>query len=380
MRRPSGALPWRRLDPRQRRRVDRDGHRRGDPARRSHLARVRPRRRRWEQSSDAWPGEARRRPEQGLPNWSVREPLARWLAPRRASAAAGRRACSTSAAASSRTFRTSRPRASTSASTSSRTRTPTSTGRSRRSRSRTRASTSSSASRCSSTSRTPAQAVRELHRVTRPGGRVLASTHGTQVYHPLPEDHWRWTHAGLERLFHSDGDWRSVTVRPGAGTCACLGMLIATFIDLLAQRLHVVWARALLVNRVVNTVAAAIDGRSRLLREPVPGLADRQLPRRGRAMSRCSSPAAAASSARTSCARCSSAATTCACSTTSRPATAPTSRGSTSRSSRASCAATSACTTRCAASRSCSTSARSARCRARCRIRSPRTPSTSRGR
>ena len=55
-------------------------------------------------------------------------------------------------------------------------------------------------------------------------------------------------------------------------------------------------------------------------------------------------------------------------------------RASTSRSSRASCAATSASTTPCAASRSSSTSARSARCRARCRIRSRRARSTSRAR
>jgi SAM-dependent methyltransferase len=116
----------------------------------------------------------------------------------------------------------------------------------------------------------PAQAVRELHRVTRPGGRVLAATHGTQVYHPLPEDHWRWTHTGLERLFNRNGEWRSVRIEPGAGTCACIGLLVANAVDLLTQRLHMIWA-GMLVNRVVNTVAAAIDRRSRLLREPVPG-------------------------------------------------------------------------------------------------------------
>ena len=47
----------------------------------------------------------------------------------------------------------------------------------------------------------PAQGVRELARVTRPGGRVLLSTHGAMVYHPNPVDLWRWTGAGLERLF-----------------------------------------------------------------------------------------------------------------------------------------------------------------------------------
>ena len=63
----------------------------------------------------------------------------------------------------------------------------------------------------------PAQGVRELARVTRPGGRVLLSTHGAMVYHPNPVDLWRWTGAGLERLFTVNGDWASVTVSAGSG-------------------------------------------------------------------------------------------------------------------------------------------------------------------
>ena len=116
----------------------------------------------------------------------------------------------------------------------------------------------------------PAQAVRELRRVTAPGGRVLASTHGVQVYHPSPNDLWRWTHAGLERLFRDNAEWGGLEVRPGAGTTACLGMLLTHTIELLAGRAHarpavrpLVWG--------VNRVAEAIDARVTSLREPIPG-------------------------------------------------------------------------------------------------------------
>src|SRR3954466_12766442 len=66
----------------------------------------------------------------------------------------------------------------------------------------------------------PSQAVRELRRVTAPGGRVLASTHGVQVYPPSPVDYWRWTHEGLRRLFEQHGEWSSLTVDAAAGTAS----------------------------------------------------------------------------------------------------------------------------------------------------------------
>jgi SAM-dependent methyltransferase len=116
----------------------------------------------------------------------------------------------------------------------------------------------------------PARAIRELHRVTRPGGRVLLSTHGTQVFHPNPNDHWRWTHTGLAHLFATSAPWRSVTVTPGAGTCACLGMLLATYVHFAAKRLHAVWAGRL-VNRVINRLAGWADRLVPSLSELRPG-------------------------------------------------------------------------------------------------------------
>lgn len=116
----------------------------------------------------------------------------------------------------------------------------------------------------------PARAVAELRRVAAPGGRVLASTHGVQVYHPSPGDYWRWTHEGLSRLFGANGEWESLTIEPAGGTAACLGMLLSTFTEIGFKRARMrglargpVWA--------LNRGGAALDRRFALLREPVPG-------------------------------------------------------------------------------------------------------------
>lgn len=51
----------------------------------------------------------------------------------------------------------------------------------------------------------PALHLAECHRVLRPGGQLLLSTHGLMVYHPDPVDLWRWTGAGLERAVGAAG-------------------------------------------------------------------------------------------------------------------------------------------------------------------------------
>lgn len=116
----------------------------------------------------------------------------------------------------------------------------------------------------------PAAAARELHRVTRPGGRVLASTHGAMVYHPAPGDHWRWTHTGLERLFQSGGRWASVTVVPASGTTASVAMLVSIYLDHLLRRFPLRPLRRPVIAGL-NRAAHALDERAPVLREPGPG-------------------------------------------------------------------------------------------------------------
>ncbi|HWJ32867.1 MAG TPA: class I SAM-dependent methyltransferase [Gaiellaceae bacterium] len=113
----------------------------------------------------------------------------------------------------------------------------------------------------------PSQAVRELRRVTKPGGRVLASTHGVQVYHPSPTDYYRWTHEGLRMLFTNSAEWESLTVLPAAGTASALAMLLGTYVDIALRRTILarppVW--------MLNKIGAALEARVPSLREPTPG-------------------------------------------------------------------------------------------------------------
>jgi SAM-dependent methyltransferase len=51
----------------------------------------------------------------------------------------------------------------------------------------------------------PALYLSECFRVLRSGGRMLLSTHGTFVYHPDPDDYWRWTCAGLQKAVADAG-------------------------------------------------------------------------------------------------------------------------------------------------------------------------------
>ncbi|MGH9866572.1 MAG: methyltransferase domain-containing protein [Candidatus Polarisedimenticolia bacterium] len=114
----------------------------------------------------------------------------------------------------------------------------------------------------------PDAAVAEMARVLAPSGACLLTTHGTWFYHPDPADYWRWTSAGLKRLFEQAGH-RDVQVRPVGGTKLALATLAITALDRAPGGALMNAARRTLVGP-----ANALAGRlflDRNERESVPG-------------------------------------------------------------------------------------------------------------
>jgi SAM-dependent methyltransferase len=82
----------------------------------------------------------------------------------------------------------------------------------------------------------PLATLREWHRTLRPGGLVFASTHGTSYYHPIPTDHWRWTHTGLRKLFTEAG-FRVRSVEACERTLTTLSLILGIHAAGTANRL-----------------------------------------------------------------------------------------------------------------------------------------------
>lgn len=51
----------------------------------------------------------------------------------------------------------------------------------------------------------PSRYLSECHRLLKPDGYLVLTTHGIMYYHPDPEDYWRWTSGGLIKIVEDAG-------------------------------------------------------------------------------------------------------------------------------------------------------------------------------
>jgi SAM-dependent methyltransferase len=98
----------------------------------------------------------------------------------------------------------------------------------------------------------PWAAAREIHRIVRRGGHVIATAPHVWFYHPHPKDHWRFTQEGLVRLFRSAG-LTPVTLLSQGGTVLTAGQVTNFLLYGVAGRLGAP------VYAAVNLVTAALD-------------------------------------------------------------------------------------------------------------------------
>ena len=106
----------------------------------------------------------------------------------------------------------------------------------------------------------PAKAVQEIARVLAPDGVAFVSTHGVFLYHPDPVDLWRWTHAGLERLFETSAEWQAIRVTPNGEAVACMAYIACQYLDEFGRRIRSPRVRRAML-RSVNSIAERLDRR-----------------------------------------------------------------------------------------------------------------------
>ncbi|WP_298199677.1 class I SAM-dependent methyltransferase [Novosphingobium sp.] len=79
----------------------------------------------------------------------------------------------------------------------------------------------------------------EARRLMSDEGVLILSTHGTWLYHPHPEDHWRWTRTGLEKTLTQNG-FRVEAMTGLVGPLATTTMIRLTGFSWVLRRLPVV--------------------------------------------------------------------------------------------------------------------------------------------
>jgi SAM-dependent methyltransferase len=71
----------------------------------------------------------------------------------------------------------------------------------------------------------PSKTIVELHRVLKPGGKLLISASTSFSIHNSPENYFQFTEFGMEYLFRGDV-WKNVQITPACGPFRTLGILL----------------------------------------------------------------------------------------------------------------------------------------------------------
>jgi SAM-dependent methyltransferase len=79
----------------------------------------------------------------------------------------------------------------------------------------------------------PVDYLKEAHRLCKPDGTLILSTHGFWLYHPNPTDFWRWTNAGLKKILEDNG-W---TVQETVGILGFAAASLCLFQDAMTTKL-----------------------------------------------------------------------------------------------------------------------------------------------
>jgi SAM-dependent methyltransferase len=99
----------------------------------------------------------------------------------------------------------------------------------------------------------PQKAINEMHRVLKKGGILMLSTHGNMHNHGIPNDYWRWTRYGLQKILKK---FKDVHVMDNCDP----GMTLFQINNFYVQRLNLfhLMTPVLVFNNIVGRVADKI--------------------------------------------------------------------------------------------------------------------------